>query len=85
MKNLLYIDATNLYRHSMSQVLPYDETEIWHGHPDLYMKKGILKDKYNDYMNKTKPKKFTKLKKLVCGWSDKKKFQILYRMLKFRV
>ena len=23
----------------MSQVLPYDETEMWHGHPDLYMNK----------------------------------------------
>ena len=21
----------------MSQMLPYDEIELWHGHPDLYM------------------------------------------------
>ena len=27
-KKLLYMDATNLYGHSMSQPLPYDETEI---------------------------------------------------------
>ena len=34
---ILYKDATNLYGHSMSQMLPYDEIEMWHGHPDLYM------------------------------------------------
>ena len=38
-KGKLYIDATNLYRHSMSQPLPYDEIETWHGHPDFYMNK----------------------------------------------
>ena len=38
-KKILYIDASNLYGHSMSQVLPCDEIEMWHGHPDLYMKK----------------------------------------------
>ena len=31
------MDATNLYGHSMSQMLPYDEIKMWHGHPDLYM------------------------------------------------
>ena len=36
-KKILYIDATNLYGHSTSQMLPYDEIEMWHGHPDLYM------------------------------------------------
>ena len=29
--------ATNIYGHSMSQMLPYDEIEMLHGHPDLYM------------------------------------------------
>ena len=33
------MDATNLYGHSMSQPSPYDEIEMWHGHPDLYMNK----------------------------------------------
>ena len=33
------MDATNLYGHSMSQFLPYDEIEMWHGRPDLYMDK----------------------------------------------
>ena len=39
MKKNICEDATNLYGRSMSQPLPYHETEMWHGHPDLYMKK----------------------------------------------
>ena len=38
-EKIIYIDATNLYGHSMSQDLPYDEIEMCHGHPDLYMNK----------------------------------------------
>ena len=34
--NILYIDATNIYGHSMSQLLPYDEIEMWHGDPNKY-------------------------------------------------
>ena len=34
---ILYIDANNLYGHSMSQPLPYQEVEMWYGHLDLYM------------------------------------------------
>ena len=33
---IIYVDATNLYGHSMSQFLPCDEIEMWHGHPDKY-------------------------------------------------
>ena len=33
------MDATNLYGHSMIQPLRYDEVEMWHGHPALYMTK----------------------------------------------
>ena len=33
---IIYADATNLYGQSMSQLLPYDEIEMWHGHPDKY-------------------------------------------------
>ena len=33
-KKMFYIDATNLYGHSMSQLLPFDEIEIWHRDPD---------------------------------------------------
>ena len=36
-------------------------------------------------MNKIKPKNYTKSKKLLCDWTDKKKYQIHYRMLKFYV
>ena len=122
----LYIDATNLYGHSMSQLLPYDEIEIWHGDPDKYWKwldeilntpddadigyfievdlkypdkikektknfpfcpenKKINPDKYNDCMKKIKSKSYTKSKKLICDWTDKKKYLIHYRMLKFYV
>ena len=38
-KKILNADANNLYGHSMSQPLPYDEIEMWHVDPDLYMKK----------------------------------------------
>ena len=38
-KKIFYADATNLYGHSMSQMSPYDEIEMWHGHPDLNMSK----------------------------------------------
>ena len=53
-KKMLYIDATNLYGHSMSQPLPYDEFEMWVGHPDLYMKKSeeflrTLDESFNGY------------------------------------
>ena len=125
-KKILYMDAINLYGHSMSQMLPYDEIEMWHGHPDLYMNwleeisntqevnqigyflevdlkycdnikektknfsfwpenKKNDPDKNNDYMNKIKPKNNTKSKKLLGGWTDKKKYLIHYRMLKIYV
>ena len=112
-KEILYMDATNSYGHSMSQLVPYDEIEMWHGHPDLYMNKleeiintpdvsdigffvevdirypnnikekikrftfcpenkVIHKDKYNDYMKKIKSRSYTKAKKLICDWTDKK-------------
>ena len=38
-KKIIFTDATSLYGHSMSQVLPYDESEMWNGHLDLYMDK----------------------------------------------
>ena len=33
------MDVTNLYGLSMIQLLPYDEIEMWRGHPYLCMKK----------------------------------------------
>ena len=123
---ITYADATNLYGHSMSQFLPYDEIEMWHGHPDKYWNwldeilntpddneigyllevdlkypdnikektkyfpfcpenKKIDPVKYNDYMKKIKPENYTKSKKLICDWTDKKNYLIHYRMLKFYV
>ena len=38
-KKIIYIDATNLYDHSIYQLLLYDEIEMWHSHLDLYMNK----------------------------------------------
>ena len=125
-KKILYMDATNLYGHSMSHMLPYDEIEMWHCHPELYMNwleeilktpddsdigyfvevdlkypddikektkifpfcpenKIIPKDKYNDYMTKIQPKNYTKSKKLICNWTDKKNYLVQYGMLKFYV
>ena len=125
-KKILYIDATNLYGHSMSQFLPYDEIEMWHGHPDKYWNwleeilntpddseigyflevdlkypeiikektkyfsfcpenKQIDLKKYNEYMKSIKPENYTKSKKLICDWTDKKKYLIHYRMLKFYI
>ena len=123
-KKILYKDATNLYAHSMSQLLPYDEIEKWRGDPDKYWNwldeilntpddadigyfievdlkypdkikektknipfcpesKKFNPDKGNDYMKKIIPKSYTKSKKLICDWTDKKKYLIHYRMLKF--
>ena len=48
--------------------------------PEIYF---IPKDKYNDYMKKTRPKNSTKSKKLICEWTGKKKYLIQYRMFKF--
>ena len=125
-KKLTYMDATNLYGHSMSQLLLYDEIEMWHGHPQLYMDKleensntpddsdigffievdlrypenikvktknspfcpedkDVPTDEYNDYMKKIQPKNCIKYKKLICDWTDKKRYLIHYRMLKFYV
>ena len=104
-KNIIYADANNLYDHSISQPLPYDEIERWHGHRNLYLNKleetlktpddsdigyfievdliypdnikkktkkfpfcpenkKIIADEYKDFMNKIKPKTYTKVKKI---------------------
>ena len=123
---IIYADASILYGHSMSHFLPYDEIEMWHGHPDKYWNwleeilntpddseigyflevdlkypdnikqktkyfpfcqenKKTNPDKYNEYMNSIKLENYTKSKKLLCDWTDKKKYLIHYRMLKFYV
>ena len=42
-------------------------------------------DKYFHHMNKIKPKNYTKYKKLICDWTNKKKYLIHWKMLKFYV
>ena len=125
-KKILYADATNLYGHSMSQFLAYDEIEMWHGHPNKYWRwldiilntpddneigyflefdlkcpddikqkskyfpfcpenKKIDPDKNNEYMKSIKPENYIKSKKLICDWTDEKKYLIHYRVLKFYV
>ena len=39
------MDAIDFYDHSISRILHIDGIEMWHGHPNLYMKwlQGILK------------------------------------------
>ena len=36
-RKIIYMDASVLYGHSISQILPCDEIEMWFGHPDIYM------------------------------------------------
>ena len=119
-KKILYVDANNLYGHSMSQFLPYDEIKFEKDicleeilntpddnevgyfsevnlkySDDIKQKtkyfpfcpenKKIDPNKYNENMKSTKPEKYTKTKKLICDWTDKKKYLIHYRMLKFYI
>ena len=101
------MDATNLYGHSMSQFLPFDEIkdekdicleeilntaddneigcffEVDLKYTDNIKKKTknfpfcpenkkINPNIYKDYMNNIKPKNYTKSKKVICDWTDKK-------------
>ena len=34
-KKTIYMDGSNIYGHSMSQMLLYDEIEMWHGYPGV--------------------------------------------------
>ena len=38
-KKILYLDATKLYGYSMIKQLPYDDIEMWQGHPGINMNK----------------------------------------------
>ena len=55
--------------------------------PFCLKNKIIHKDKYNDneYIKQIKPENYVKSKKLICDWTDKRNYLVLYRMLKFYV
>ena len=64
---------------------PYNLKEKTKIFPFCPENKVFLKDTYNDYMKKIKPKNYTKAKTLICDWTDKEIVLIQYRMLKFLV
>ena len=47
--------------------------------------KFLPQDKFTDYMKKMKQDSHTKCKKLICDWTDTKKYLVHYRLLKFYV
>ena len=38
-RQTLYIDANILYAYAMNEKLPFDDIEMWYGHPLLYIGK----------------------------------------------
>ena len=47
--------------------------------------KDIRKCEYDEFMKKIQPNNYENSKKLICDWTDKKKYLIHFRMLKFNV
>ena len=107
-------------------MLPYDEIEMWHGHPNLYMNtledvlnteddsdigcfvevdlnypdyiekntknfpfapenKIVNPDKFTPFLNRMKTNTSTRTKKIIFGWTDKKKCLIHHKLLYFYV
>ena len=110
-KQIVYADAKNIYGHSMSQPLPYDEIkfdknviledimktpddsnigyfiEVDMTYPDNIKKKTkkfpfapenkkIIPDDFSDFMKTIKPNTYTQTIKLICNWSDNKKYLV---------
>ena len=42
-------------------------------------------DNFGDYMKTIKPDTYTQIIKLICDWSDEKKYLVHYRMLKLYI
>ena len=53
--------------------------------PFAPLNKKINPDDFSDYMKTNIPDTYTQTKKLICDWSDKKKYLVHYRMLKFYI
>ena len=64
---------------------PHERKEKTKNFPFAPENKVIPKDKYNDYKKNIKPKDYTKVKQLLCDWSDKKDYLVQYKILKIYV
>ena len=64
---------------------PYKVRQKTNYFPFAPENKSIYEDDFNDYMKRIKPKNCISHNKLICDWTDKKKYLIHYRMLKFYV
>ena len=53
--------------------------------PIAPVSKKINPNIFSDYMTEIKPDTYIQTEKLICDWSDKKNYLILYRMLQFYV
>ena len=51
--------------------------------PFAPLNRKIIPNDFSDYMKEMKPDTYTQTKKLICHWSDKKNYLVLYRMLIF--
>ena len=47
--------------------------------------KKVNPDVFNDYLKGIKPDTYTRTKKLICDWSDKRNYLVHYRMLNFMI
>ena len=54
-KKNINIDDISLHGWAMSESLPYDEIEMWHGHPDLFL------DNLDEILNTSDDSVFGKL------------------------
>ena len=78
-------DSDNGYFVQVDLKYPDNIKEKTKNFPFARENKVIPTDKYNDFLNKVKPKFYTKAKKLICDWSDNKKYLIRHRTLKLYV
>ena len=72
----MFIDATNLFGHSRSQLLPFDEIKFERNVSHLKM---FLTNMWK----KIKLKIYITLKREIYDWTDKKKYFVLYTMFEF--
>ena len=64
---------------------PYSIRQKTKNFPFAPENKTISKNDFTPYMQSIMPKNYVSHKKLICDWTDKKKYLIHYRMLKFYI